>query len=540
MKSITLSGFQVFEEPATIPLERLTFLYGPNSSGKSAVEDGLVLLAKICESFEDETDLFDYVHKSVLPLDLIQKNWRRTAGNPVRIADRMVLSAESKIHNTFFEALGSDVRGTDHSTRLTFTFESTSEAPDWLEDFRWFRQEVLFHIEADVDGEPLVALEDSKSAQINLNNPALHNLQIDTVLPKIGEKLSIDALPEDDNGNAKSIGEIYRTDDGIFLSSNHVSTMSKSQRLILRWHVPGYKLSNSSEAAIDAFTKLYDRLLTTVIKYFPVASTKIIGASRTVPKPEELVYQFIAEEKKFGLRSEFYPEKNGVPEIRPLALSFVVRDVMGWDELYEDEEMRELADNVNKSLIDDLFSERGYRVTYDYRKLVSPKDELEGVLIRLMLSDSEGRNYNFNEVGSGLGYVLPVLVGLWDEYSVESNWARAVVLQQPELHLHPALQASLGDVLIDASSKVHRDSVIIETHSEHMLLRVLKRIRQTTQGTIGSEYCIAPEDVAVMYFEPDTSGKTKVKRIRIANDGDFLDRWPKGFFAERDQELFDE
>ena len=46
--------------------------------------------------------------------------------------------------------------------------------------------------------------------------------------------------------------------------------------------------------------------------------------------------------------------------------------------------------------------------------------------------------------------------------------------------------------------------------------------------------------VAVMYFEPDALGKTKVKRIRIAPDGEFLDRWPKGFFAERDQELFDE
>ena len=48
------------------------------------------------------------------------------------------------------------------------------------------------------------------------------------------------------------------------------------------------------------------------------------------------------------------------------------------------------------------------------------------------------------------------------------------------------------------------------------------------------------EDVAVNYFEPQGDGTTKVHIIRVAPDGEFIDRWPHGFFPERNRELFDE
>ena len=51
---------------------------------------------------------------------------------------------------------------------------------------------------------------------------------------------------------------------------------------------------------------------------------------------------------------------------------------------------------------------------------------------------------------------------------------------------------------------------------------------------------LKPEDVAVVYFDPSPEGVTTVKHLRISEDGEFLDRWPRGFFTERDGELFDE
>lgn len=206
-----------------------------------------------------------------------------------------------------------------------------------------------------------------------------------------------------------------------------------------------------------------------------------------------------------------------------------------------------LFDAVNKALSDNLFTDNGYQVRVESKALVSKelwderRDDGEEINIneteficQLSLVDSHKRSLMFNEVGSGIGYVLPVLIesfGLW-------NTGKIVFLQQPELHLHPALQTNLTDVLIEASADKR---IIAETHSEHMILRALKRIRQTTNGTMqDSTLKLKPEDVAVNYFEPLPDGSTKVHILRISKDGDFLDRWPNGFFEERGQELFDE
>ena len=114
-------------------------------------------------------------------------------------------------------------------------------------------------------------------------------------------------------------------------------------------------------------------------------------------------------------------------------------------------------------------------------------------------------------------------------------------MQQPELHLHPALQSALGDICIEAVNAgpaLH----ILETHSEYILLRCLKRIRQTTYGRQPGEspLRLKPEQIVVLYFDPQPDGSTRVKRIRVTEDGDFMDRWPRGFFEERGKDLFDE
>jgi predicted ATPase len=49
-----------------------------------------------------------------------------------------------------------------------------------------------------------------------------------------------------------------------------------------------------------------------------------------------------------------------------------------------------------------------------------------------------------------------------------------------------------------------------------------------------------PTRISVLYFDPQQDGSTKVRKIRLTEDGEFIDRWPRGFFEERGRELFDE
>jgi hypothetical protein len=139
------------------------------------------------------------------------------------------------------------------------------------------------------------------------------------------------------------------------------------------------------------------------------------------------------------------------------------------------------------------------------------------------------------DVGIGVAQVLPVLVRALGSHD------QTHLIEQPELHLHPALQSELADVFIrSANSSDYFSSpanqFILETHSEHLILRILRRIRETTEGRVPTGLELKASDVSVIYIENTTDG-SQAHHIVIAEDGTFAQPWPKGFFAERLEEL---
>ena len=145
--------------------------------------------------------------------------------------------------------------------------------------------------------------------------------------------------------------------------------------------------------------------------------------------------------------------------------------------------------------------------------------EQEGdiAISELRLMDVNKRTpVSLRDVGVGISQVLPVLALAY------GSRQQLVAIEQPEIHLHPALQAELGDVFIEAALGENKNTFILETHSEHLILRLLRRVR---------EGVLSPDDVAVLYVQP-TGTESKVLEIRVDEDGDFIDRWPGGFFEE--------
>ena len=135
------------------------------------------------------------------------------------------------------------------------------------------------------------------------------------------------------------------------------------------------------------------------------------------------------------------------------------------------------------------------------------------------------------DVGIGISQVIPVLV------SAFGFQEQLIAIEQPEIHLHPALQAELGDVFIN-SAMTKGNTFILETHSEHLILRILRRIRETTSGNLPNGVVpVRPQDVAVLYVQRGKSG-AEVLEIPIRADGEFITDWPEGFFPERAEELF--
>jgi hypothetical protein len=167
-------------------------------------------------------------------------------------------------------------------------------------------------------------------------------------------------------------------------------------------------------------------------------------------------------------------------------------------------------------------------------KLSSLSDETTAVhdLFALRLYDkSTGIHVGTTDVGFGFSQVLPVIA------QCLISKKNMILIEQPELHLHPRLQAELGDLFIDSALGDPKNTLIIETHSEHLILRLLRRIRESAEGKLSQgQIPITPDDLAVVYAKPTKVG-TKLVHLRVTEDGDFADPWPDGFFAERAKEL---
>lgn len=135
------------------------------------------------------------------------------------------------------------------------------------------------------------------------------------------------------------------------------------------------------------------------------------------------------------------------------------------------------------------------------------------------------------DVGVGVSQLVPIVVAVLDRHD------GITAIEQPELHLHPAVQVALGDLLI-AGLRPDERVLVIETHSEHLLLRLLRRVRETTDGELPENHPgLRPEQLAVVYVESE-NGRIQVTPLRVDETGEFRDRWPKGFFEERAAELF--
>jgi len=188
-----------------------------------------------------------------------------------------------------------------------------------------------------------------------------------------------------------------------------------------------------------------------------------------------------------------------------------------------------------------------YKFDIDYNLKV---DLLKRDLFSLGLVDKKtGYEVSPKDVGFGIGQLLPILV----QGALSEN--KVILVEQPEIHVHPRLQAELGSFFAEMAGRTgmrhvgvpiacepkeeeYGNQFIIETHSEHLVLRLLRIIRDTTNGELKEgEKPLRPEDVAVIYAKPTENG-TELMELRISEDGDFIDKWPDGFFTEREKELF--
>jgi len=529
LTTLHLENFKGISDRQRIDFAPLTLLFGPNSAGKSTILQSLLYLHELIAHGEADVDRTE-LGGTVIEL-----------GGFARLVHRhethrsIVLRAEISTPGSL-ERFGRDL------THFPFPDLDDEIESAWLELTVRMRTTAVFHgpmidqvvIGVGSSNEPLVWLDSGASlregeplyARINLGHPLLSG--VDPQVVEAWEKVAIPeqvllsakspAEPEDlDQEPGQDPDEVIEPHARLGLDSDRplpVIALSRSRRSALppvdeplRVIAP-FGDEGDDEAAIHEIRTFLEMVVlgTTGQLVASLKSSLYLGPLRTVP-PRGFLFERAGRITSWG------------------------DGLAAWDLLLADR-----SDLVRRT--NDWLTRLGAGCTVVVQELFDPKAAAEDLTAgnvdrttrRLLLQTSTGSLVLPSEVGAGISQVLPVIVA--------ALHARSGLIEQPELHVHPAVQVGLGDLFIEAAiGDGGRHPMLVETHSEHLMLRVLRRIRQTTDGELPEGIArFSNDQLSVSYVENGPYG-VRIYRLRVDEDGDFEDRWPNGFFGERAEEL---
>lgn len=168
---------------------------------------------------------------------------------------------------------------------------------------------------------------------------------------------------------------------------------------------------------------------------------------------------------------------------------------------------------------------------YDISYFEKERDRHEVEEQLVIIDESRSLEVQPHDIGVGISQVIPVVVAALNTQD------GIVAIEQPELHLHPAVQAELGDLFIESALGSRGNIALVETHSEHLILRVLRRIRESSANKNDLTPPVTPDDLSLLFVGNRQTG-TNIQALRTDKRGRIIDRVPGGFFEEDFEELF--
>jgi hypothetical protein len=533
--TLGLERFQGFEIPQSIRLAPLTLIYGPNSGGKSSILRALRFMDQVANSqdgfafngpkislggfrpavFSGDTDK---TFKIEISHDC--RDWRDTVQR--RLSSRLFQGDPSQSvwsHSVSvaceFDAAGDGYPLAIEVVHVFATLEDEGTAVVWgdlsaenlLEahlEFRRIDSDSEFayriaHIEGSGAGKLAQILLESRMARQTSRLPSDDDLELD---------FSTENLTLGGGWRKLIMEDLFLLEDGTIPARNRQGRSFLGDQTIER-------------AAANAFSLRYFSFLRSIGL---VPETSHIGPLRTISSN----FEFLSPHQTLN------PDGSNI-------LSFLASfprehlDTLS-DWLKTMTEGRYGLQIVSADIGDGDSGSDGFRLT-------------GANITNLYLKDFHTKTHvSPANAGVGLSQVLPVLASLLVTFSPRPSGRRRsmtvtmsrkdkfVLVEQPELHLHPRMQAELADVFTNALftlSKPQDESraqLIVETHSEPLLMRLQKLM---------AKGALHPEDVSIIYVDQFPGGGNLAQELRMNADGSFKDSWPLSFSELRWAEMGD-
>lgn len=547
LKALTLENFKGIREPVRIEFAPVTLLFGPNNAGKSTVIQAIHYAREIFERGNCDPGR-TLLGGDVLDLggfeSLVHDHDRN---RPIRMRFELdLVDVKLPYHNYF---ISEDWQGFyPYFPGLVIAIKSITTATVQY-SVNWsnrLNRPILNNFEISLNGEVFARIIHSEDDELVMISTL--NLRHPVLLPHLtiheSPETLMEALFEFEDGNTPDSPGFFLPWDTV-IPEDWKNPLPLEDRVQHRWWYSLWNPPPPSDPPVDlSDTREYweepDISSMQLVRFL---STLILGPGALL---QEALHNF-----RYLSPFRSMPGRNHQPARSPDEFRWS-NGMAAWDLLLLKGEG--LASRVNTWLNEEEHLNAGYRIEVKrYKEL-----ELDGPLMlsltgdqilddeewirqevrnlperrQLLIRDQRNRELFPQDVGVGISQVVPVLV------AALHSQTGIVAIEEPESNIHPGFQVALGDLFISQTQEKTDLMFLMETHSEHLMLRFLRRIRETSENELPpGAPSLTPEGVAVYFVEPQETGP-RIHRIRIDTDGDFIDRWPRGFFQERIKEIY--
>lgn len=473
MLSYSLENFKSFGSKQKIPLKPITLIYGANSSGKSSVIHGYLYIRELLKTGKCDLSSF------TIGGELLDLGGYKQYLHKKEYGDRSLnLEVEVDKYKIYLK-ISAEVENSNHLKDKAFMESLMVENISESYSFRFIINKITkeFFFDKFNNDETL-----KNQFKINIREP------IENQFPELDEKYeneltiifySLKEIFDQINSNYENIVylgpiRLYPTRDISLTNESSDDMEYNAWNIVKKNKEIRDKVNNwlgGDKSKLNTKYKLSVEKLVEPSKYL-----KNFNEIFSLEKFDDLNLEFIRRE---GLMKEDFDSED----------KFKLYIMEKW------------MDN-SEEIIEYLLS-----------KYSEKPDE------KLVITDLRTKtSVSHRDIGVGISQVLPVLV------SAYASKNSVIAIEQPELHLHPALQSEIADVFIE-TAKENNNTYLIETHSEHLLLRIMRRIREKK---------ISPNDISLLFVNVDNDYRSSfVQELRISESGKLLDYWPGGFFEER-------
>jgi predicted ATPase len=496
LSEITLGNFQGFGGESHIRIAPLTVIFGPNSAGKSSIGRAM-----------------RFMKQSFTPNESMESNTFRANDFAVNLANfknlvhnhddskivRLGLSLQKAKSNNFTSAVFSIGNGHLVGLELSGLFDGLEDPEEIVLKFQRDSPEtangrMIWSMAEESKGDFVFLLEAERNRAIEaLSDPTTesHDLFVAILtagLRRTGEELDASSIKNVQSKVAKAFTDVQVIAEAsnVRVSAFTPSFLSADGPFPRRFEV------TNSESKLNSIER---RLLSMIERNW-------VSLLRNI-------------QDTLSRNFEHIEPLRDIPE----RLHIISNDSNVMNSLAMDSEVRVQISNWLTRI-----TEGAYEL--DYIPIVSTTEGIFGDIGALVLKDLALDAYvSFEDAGMGLSQVLPILAWLAkastkvEEKGIGASDSSPVVLiEQPELHLHPRMQGQLLDLFVEVIlANEGRVQIITETHSESFLLRLQAAVRRGR---------ISPADVSIIYVDKEAGIGSRAHEIELTPEGDMSTKWP--------------